>query len=358
MLFFITNVLLYIGVIAFPNKSLTIYKLDSVEGIDCQPWSLNVRENKHLCWGGDVSFEKYSKDIGRALHMKITLADSNKSQLLSLIDFEECGKQLVKTQVCAYMCSNTGYKSFNYNCAKAFNSSDNESIISVQIHDKDGGIVEENLLKLPSFSKEETSSKLASDLSSGTPGKTEPATSTPDSRRTSEQTIGLPAFVIGVLIGVLACVFIALIAALAFSIWLNRKRSKKIKKLKKQLHSERETKDVKPQDGKKELEEELGAIQVSQESERETKDVKPQNGKKELEEELGAIQVSQERKVKQMSRHSEAVQKLTQASDNDTESDGICSPLLAIRGTQLSPDINTPTRNEDIETIIDIHKQS
>ncbi|KAK0066941.1 hypothetical protein Bpfe_003676 [Biomphalaria pfeifferi] len=303
---FITNVLLYIGIIAFPNKSLTIYKLDSVEGIDCQPWSLNVRENKHLCWGGNVSFQKYSKDIGRALHMKIILADSNKTQLLSLIAFEECRKQLGKTLVCAYMCSNTGYKSFNYNCAKAFNSSDNESIISVQIHDMDGGIVEEALLELPLFSKKETSSKPASDLSSGTPGKTEPATSTPDPRRTSEQTICLPGFVNGFLIGVLACV---LIAALAFSIWLNWKQSKTIKKLKEQSQSVRETKDVKPEDGKKELEEQLGAIQVSQ-----------------------------ERKLNKLSRDLEAVQKLTQARDNDTKSDGICSPLLTLRGTQLSPD--------------------
>ncbi|XP_055867084.1 uncharacterized protein LOC129922909 [Biomphalaria glabrata] len=155
MFLYITNVLLFIGVIAFSNKSLTIYKLDSVEGIGCQPWSLNVKVNKHLCWGGNVSFQNYSKDVGTMLIMTITLADPNIRELLSLINFDKCGKQLLKSQACACTSEN-GYDSFSYTCAKAFKTSDSGAIISVQIHDFNGFVVQEAILKLPLFSKEET----------------------------------------------------------------------------------------------------------------------------------------------------------------------------------------------------------
>ncbi|KAI8780190.1 hypothetical protein BgiBS90_019384, partial [Biomphalaria glabrata] len=214
-------------------SSLNLNTMDLVEGIDCEQWSVFIKEKKTLCWGGDVSF-LFSKEIGEAVFMKLTFSDSNISTLLSLIGFDECGKQSLKTHVCTCT-SDNGNKSFHYTCTKTFNISHSESIISAEIQDVNGRIVQRAQLRLPPFSKE---TNLTPELRT-VPEKDEPAPSTPDSRRTSEQSI--PDLFIGVLVGLT----FGLIIALAFSIRLNCKQRKKIKKLKGKGKSDKELKVIK-----------------------------------------------------------------------------------------------------------------
>ncbi|KAI8780193.1 hypothetical protein BgiBS90_019387, partial [Biomphalaria glabrata] len=61
-------------------STLNLYKLNSIDDLDCQFWSLNIMDNKLLCFGGDVSFLS-SKNIGIAVQIKVTLADSMTTEM-------------------------------------------------------------------------------------------------------------------------------------------------------------------------------------------------------------------------------------------------------------------------------------
>ncbi|KAI8780192.1 hypothetical protein BgiBS90_019386, partial [Biomphalaria glabrata] len=75
---------------------------------------------------------------------------------LSYIDFDNCGKLLLMMKEHKKTCACTashGNESFNYACAKMFNTSYSGSLIRAQLEDLNGNTVKEYTLKLPLISR-------------------------------------------------------------------------------------------------------------------------------------------------------------------------------------------------------------
>ncbi|KAK0066946.1 hypothetical protein Bpfe_003681 [Biomphalaria pfeifferi] len=150
--------LLFIDILAESTMSPTL-TLDKEEFFeDCELWSPSFKD-KLLCFGGNVSFFMSSLEIGEAVHINVTSADS---QITKMIAFNYCGQLSLKTKeleeiVCGCT-SVVGNKSFTYLCAMTFNTSYSGSIINAFLEDIDGIHVQDLRLKLPAINKEESTS--------------------------------------------------------------------------------------------------------------------------------------------------------------------------------------------------------
>ncbi|KAI8780196.1 hypothetical protein BgiBS90_019390, partial [Biomphalaria glabrata] len=150
--------LLFIDLLAESTMSPTL-TLNEKFLKDCQLLS-PIFKDKHLCFGGKVSFLTSTPEIGEAVHITVTSADSKITKMSAHIAFDDCGKPPLKTEVlevCACT-SEVGNKSFTYLCAMTFNTSYSGSIINAFLEYLNGSHAKDVLLKLPAINKEESTS--------------------------------------------------------------------------------------------------------------------------------------------------------------------------------------------------------
>uniref|UniRef100_A0A2C9KUA7 Uncharacterized protein n=1 Tax=Biomphalaria glabrata TaxID=6526 RepID=A0A2C9KUA7_BIOGL len=154
----IVYMLLFIDLLAESTMSPTL-TLNEKFLKDCQLLS-PIFKDKHLCFGGKVSFLTSTPEIGEAVHITVTSADSKITKMSAHIAFDDCGKPPLKTEVlevCACT-SEVGNKSFTYLCAMTFNTSYSGSIINAFLEYLNGSHAKDVLLKLPAINKEESTS--------------------------------------------------------------------------------------------------------------------------------------------------------------------------------------------------------
>ncbi|XP_055866479.1 uncharacterized protein LOC106074040 isoform X2 [Biomphalaria glabrata] len=147
------------------SPTLTLDKVEFFK--NCELWS-PIFIDKLLCFGGKVSFLMSSSEIGEAVHITVTSADSKITNMSAHIAFDDCRELSLKTKVleeivCACT-SKVGNKSFTYLCAMTFNTSYSGSIINAFLEYLNGSHAKDVLLKLPAINKEESTSLPESDI--------------------------------------------------------------------------------------------------------------------------------------------------------------------------------------------------